>query len=403
MITTAADGFKEVRPPLSDADIESLKAGDRVRITGVLYTARDAAHGRLLPADGAGQPLPIDVKGQIIYYTGPSPARPGHVVGSIGPTTGGRMDKFTPKLLALGLKGTIGKGVRSQPVKDALREHKAVYFGAIGGAGAVLSRLREEARGRRLRRPRHRGHPPARGGRLPGHGHQRLPRRRSLPGRHEAVREGLDTCSRRSFQNQRGEVIPGATLRTDAWWLEPPSGSCSGRLHRVLDVGGVAERPLLRRPVPVALLFAVHLEVVPARDVRSRPARHQPPDHRHRLAGLSDPVGPGPASALTCYYYRKAYYRSFWLAPAACAVRDAHGSYSGETRFPLILQNLHRYCLVRGSRSSSCFLTWDAILAFRFPNGRVGMGVGTIVMDQRDPVPPTRFPATPAVTSAAAP
>ena len=139
MISTAPDGFKEVRPPLSDADVESLKAGDRVRITGVLYTARDAAHGRLLPLMDAGKPLPIDVKGQIIYYTGPSPARPGHVVGSIGPTTGGRMDTFTPKLLALGLKGTIGKGARSQPVKDALREHKAVYFGAIGGAGAVLS------------------------------------------------------------------------------------------------------------------------------------------------------------------------------------------------------------------------------------------------------------------------
>ena len=139
MIATAADGFKEVTPPLSDADVEALKAGDRVRITGVLYTARDAAHGRLLPLMDAGKPLPIDVKGQIIYYTGPSPARPGHVVGSIGPTTGGRMDTFTPKLLALGLKGTIGKGARSQPVKDALRENKAVYFGAIGGAGAVLS------------------------------------------------------------------------------------------------------------------------------------------------------------------------------------------------------------------------------------------------------------------------
>jgi len=139
VITVAADGIKEVTPPLSDADVESLKAGDRVRITGVMYTARDAAHARLLPLIEAGQPLPIDVRGQIIYYTGPSPARPGEVVGSIGPTTGGRMDKFTPKLLALGLKGTLGKGARSQPVKDALRQHKAVYLGAIGGAGAVLS------------------------------------------------------------------------------------------------------------------------------------------------------------------------------------------------------------------------------------------------------------------------
>jgi fumarate hydratase subunit beta len=88
-----------------------------------------------------GQPLPIDVRGQIIYYTGPSPARPGEIVGSVGPTTGGRMDKFTPALLALGLKGTIGKGARSQPVREALRQHRAVYFGAIGGAGAVLSRF----------------------------------------------------------------------------------------------------------------------------------------------------------------------------------------------------------------------------------------------------------------------
>jgi fumarate hydratase subunit beta len=129
-VSTGADGIKDITPPLSDADAEALKAGDRVRITGVMYTARDAAHARLLPLIDAGKPLPIDVRGQIIYYTGPSPARPGD---------GGRMDKFTPQLLALGLKGTLGKGARSQPVKDALRRHRAVYFGAIGGAGAVLS------------------------------------------------------------------------------------------------------------------------------------------------------------------------------------------------------------------------------------------------------------------------
>ena len=141
MVKTAADGIKEVAPPLSDADVESLNAGDRVRITGVMYTARDAAHARLLPLMDAGKPLPLDVRGQIIYYTGPSPARPGEIVGSIGPTTGARMDKFTPKLLSLGLKATLGKGARSQPVKDALRQHKGVYLGAIGGAGAVLSRF----------------------------------------------------------------------------------------------------------------------------------------------------------------------------------------------------------------------------------------------------------------------
>jgi fumarate hydratase subunit beta len=139
-VTTAADGIKEITTPLSDADVESLKAGDRVRITGVMYTARDAAHGRLLPLIERGERLPIDVKGAIIYYTGPTPAQPGDVVGAIGPTTASRMDKFTPALLRLGLKGTMGKGYRGQAVKDALREHRGVYLGAIGGAGAVLSR-----------------------------------------------------------------------------------------------------------------------------------------------------------------------------------------------------------------------------------------------------------------------
>jgi fumarate hydratase subunit beta len=139
-VTTAADGIKEITTPLSEADVVSLKAGDRVRITGVMYTARDAAHGRLFPLIERGQPLPIDVRGAIIYYTGPTPAQPGDVVGAIGPTTASRMDKFTPALLRLGLKATMGKGYRGQAVKDALREFKGVYLGAIGGAGAVLSR-----------------------------------------------------------------------------------------------------------------------------------------------------------------------------------------------------------------------------------------------------------------------
>jgi fumarate hydratase subunit beta len=139
-VTTGTDGFKYLTTPLTDADVASLRAGDRVRITGVLYTARDAAHGRLLPLMEKGERLPIDVKGAIIYYTGPTPAQPGDVAGSIGPTTASRMDKFTPALLALGLKGTIGKGYRGQAVKDALREHRAVYFGTVGGAGALLSR-----------------------------------------------------------------------------------------------------------------------------------------------------------------------------------------------------------------------------------------------------------------------
>ncbi len=144
-VTTAADGVKEILTPLSDADVESLKAGDRVRISGVIYTARDAAHGRLFPLIEKGEKLPIDVKGQIIYYTGPSPARPGGVIGSVGPTTASRMDRFTPALLRIGLKGTIGKGYRGQPVKDALKQYKAVYLGGIGGAGAVLSQYVKKA------------------------------------------------------------------------------------------------------------------------------------------------------------------------------------------------------------------------------------------------------------------
>src|SRR5262249_31976075 len=140
-VTTAADGLKDVTTPLSDADVESLRTGDRVRIGGVIYTARDAAHGRLWPLSQEGKPRPAHIRRQIIYYTGPSPARPGDVVGSIGPTTGSRMDKFTPALIKLGLKATMGKGARSQPVKDAFKQYKGVYFGAIGGAGAVLSRF----------------------------------------------------------------------------------------------------------------------------------------------------------------------------------------------------------------------------------------------------------------------
>ena len=144
-VTTAADGIKDVTTPLSDADVEALKAGDRVRISGVIYTARDAAHGRLYPLLEKGEKLPIDVTGTIIYYTGPTPPRPGDAIGSVGPTTASRMDKFTPALLKAGLKGTIGKGYRGQPVKDALKQHKGVYFGSIGGAGAVLSQYVKKA------------------------------------------------------------------------------------------------------------------------------------------------------------------------------------------------------------------------------------------------------------------
>jgi len=126
--------------PLTEKVIESLKAGDSLLISGVLYVARDAAHKRMVEALDKGEPLPFDIKGQTIYYMGPSPAPPGKVIGSAGPTTSSRMDVYTPRLLAAGLKGMIGKGVRSKEVKDALKKYKAVYLAAVGGAGALLSK-----------------------------------------------------------------------------------------------------------------------------------------------------------------------------------------------------------------------------------------------------------------------
>ena len=126
--------------PLSEKVIESLKAGDSLLISGVLYVARDAAHKRMVEALDKGEPLPFDIKGQTIYYMGPSPAPPGKVIGSAGPTTSSRMDVYTPRLLAAGLKGIIGKGARAQEVKEALNKYKAVYLAAVGGAGALLSK-----------------------------------------------------------------------------------------------------------------------------------------------------------------------------------------------------------------------------------------------------------------------
>ena len=126
--------------PISDEDAKSLHSGDYVYITGTIYTARDAAHKRMAEALAAGQPLPIDMKNNIIYYMGPSPAREGRPIGSAGPTTASRMDKYAPDLLDLGLKGMIGKGKRSQAVIDGIVRNGAVYFAAVGGAGAILSK-----------------------------------------------------------------------------------------------------------------------------------------------------------------------------------------------------------------------------------------------------------------------
>lgn len=130
----------EISTPLTDEAIARLKAGDNVRISGVLFTARDAAHKRLVALLKEGKELPMDIRGQIIYYVGPAPARPGRPIGSAGPTTSYRMDSYAPLLLEHGLKGMIGKGNRSQPVKDAVVKYRAVYLAAIGGAGALLAK-----------------------------------------------------------------------------------------------------------------------------------------------------------------------------------------------------------------------------------------------------------------------
>ena len=131
---------KYINVPLSEEDATALRAGDYVYLTGTVYTARDAAHKRMQEALDKGEPLPLDMKNNVIYYMGPSPARPGRVIGSAGPTTASRMDKYAPSLLDLGLKGMIGKGKRTQEVRDAIVRNGAVYFAAVGGAGALLSR-----------------------------------------------------------------------------------------------------------------------------------------------------------------------------------------------------------------------------------------------------------------------
>jgi fumarate hydratase subunit beta len=130
---------RAITPPLTDQIIESLHTGDRLLVTGTIFAARDAAHKRLVELIDKGQPLPIDLTGQIVYFVGPTPGRPGQVIGSAGPTTSGRMDAYSPKLLDRGLKGMIGKGLRSEAVREALKRHKAVYLAATGGAGALLA------------------------------------------------------------------------------------------------------------------------------------------------------------------------------------------------------------------------------------------------------------------------
>ena len=132
--------MKKILLPLSREDVLSLRAGDTVLLSGPVLTGRDAAHKRLIELMEAGKPLPFEVEGQTVYYVGPAPARPGQAVGSAGPTTSYRMDVYTPPLLRLGLRGMIGKGKRSQEVIDAMKEMGAVYFGATGGAAALIAK-----------------------------------------------------------------------------------------------------------------------------------------------------------------------------------------------------------------------------------------------------------------------
>ena len=131
---------KKISLPLTEETIKSFKAGDNLLLSGTLYVARDAAHKRLVDQLDKREPLPFDIAGQTLYYMGPTPAPPGKIIGAAGPTTAKRMDPFTPRLLAAGLRGMIGKGVRSQEVKDAMKKHGAVYLAAIGGAGALISK-----------------------------------------------------------------------------------------------------------------------------------------------------------------------------------------------------------------------------------------------------------------------
>jgi fumarate hydratase subunit beta len=134
-----------LKTPLKDEDLESLKIGDKVLLSGTVYTARDAAHKKLVELLKKGKPLPFEIKGAVIYYVGPAPAKPGYAIGSAGPTTSYRMDPYAPALLDIGLKATIGKGGRSQKVIDSMVKNKAVYLAAVGGAAALIAKSIKKA------------------------------------------------------------------------------------------------------------------------------------------------------------------------------------------------------------------------------------------------------------------
>ena len=131
---------KKISTPLTEEISKTLRAGDSILLSGIVYTARDAAHGRLINLLDEGKELPLNINGEVIYYVGPTPEKPGEVIGSAGPTTSYRMDSYAPRLLDLGLKGMIGKGARNEEVISVIKRNNAIYFGAIGGAGALISK-----------------------------------------------------------------------------------------------------------------------------------------------------------------------------------------------------------------------------------------------------------------------
>ena len=185
---------RQITAPLTKEAAASLRAGESVLLSGTVYTARDAAHKRLCALAAEGKPLPFPIQGAVIYFVGPTPARPGQAIGSAGPTTSYRMDAYSPTLLRLGQLGMIGKGKRGPEVIQAMQETGAVYFGAIGGAGALLSRCVKSAK-LVLRGSGGRGHPGAGGGEPPPHRGHRQPGQQPLrdrPGRLSGLAEAGD-------------------------------------------------------------------------------------------------------------------------------------------------------------------------------------------------------------------
>ena len=190
---------KKITTPLTDEVVKDLRAGDAVEITGVIYQARDAAHKRLVALIEAGEELPFDLAGAVVYYMGPSPAKPGNVIGSAGPTTTGRMDAYAPLLMRHGLKGMIGKGLRTAEVKQAMQDADRRLLRRHRRRRRAARQAHRRQRGHRLPRARRRGDRPPRGRRLPGDRRHGLPRRRPLRGGARAVRaRGVALCRWRS-------------------------------------------------------------------------------------------------------------------------------------------------------------------------------------------------------------